>query len=202
MTPKEISKKLRIIAGEHKGYDGFNFGVRIYSMATESADAIDSLQAFVDMMNALPSCNDCTNKTCGYAPKLGHTVRYNCPLYRGPEQALCKVGDAVTATVVRPYNGHKAIIHGTVTHVMDKAFLVKYNTGRYMEFRMEDIGKTVHVEENKKSDPKRLELSYDDFLKYDYEHIMAKLEEAGFDLSKRIVCYGSPTSTSYIYKQD
>ena len=27
-------------------------------------------------------CNKCKNKDCGYAPKYGQMVRYNCPFYK------------------------------------------------------------------------------------------------------------------------
>lgn len=27
-------------------------------------------------------CNTCKNRDCGYAPKLGQMVRYNCPFYK------------------------------------------------------------------------------------------------------------------------
>lgn len=27
-------------------------------------------------------CNRCKNKKCGYAPKAGQMVRYNCPFYK------------------------------------------------------------------------------------------------------------------------
>ena len=28
------------------------------------------------------SCNDCKNKLCGYMPRVGQMVRYNCPFYK------------------------------------------------------------------------------------------------------------------------
>ena len=27
-------------------------------------------------------CNTCKNRECGYKPKLGEMVRYNCPFYK------------------------------------------------------------------------------------------------------------------------
>ena len=27
-------------------------------------------------------CNICINKDCGYKPKIGQMVRYNCPFYK------------------------------------------------------------------------------------------------------------------------
>ena len=31
------------------------------------------------------SCNECHNKECGFKPKPGNMVRYNCPLFKGEE---------------------------------------------------------------------------------------------------------------------
>lgn len=59
--------------------------------------------------------------------------------------APCKVGDLVKAKVIRPYNGHEATIHGEVIAVTDQMFRVMYMTGRYMDFTMDDIGKTVTI---------------------------------------------------------
>jgi hypothetical protein len=27
-------------------------------------------------------CNDCKNHNCGYMPRVGQMVRYNCPFYK------------------------------------------------------------------------------------------------------------------------
>ncbi len=31
------------------------------------------------------SCNDCKDKDCEYRPKLGESVRWNCPLWKDGE---------------------------------------------------------------------------------------------------------------------
>ena len=31
------------------------------------------------------NCNNCKRKGCVYIPKLGQTVRWNCPLWKGDE---------------------------------------------------------------------------------------------------------------------
>ena len=31
-------------------------------------------------------CNVCTNKNCGYMPKPGQMVRYNCPFYKSESE--------------------------------------------------------------------------------------------------------------------
>ena len=28
------------------------------------------------------NCNNCKNKNCGYMPRAGQMVRYNCPFYK------------------------------------------------------------------------------------------------------------------------
>ena len=32
---------------------------------------------------SMGNCNDCNNAECGYKPKWGEKVRYNCPFYKG-----------------------------------------------------------------------------------------------------------------------
>jgi len=88
MTPKEVSEKLRVIVEQHKGEYTETFGLRISDMATDAADAIDSLQVFVDHITSLPSCNSCSILTCCVCrPAFGESVRYNCPGYTGPDRA-------------------------------------------------------------------------------------------------------------------
>lgn len=86
MTPREVSKELRRVAKEHKDDIVPTFGIRISDMAEEAADAIDSLQYFVDFIGNLPCCNTCGYQDCGYKPGLGETIRYNCPFYIGPKK--------------------------------------------------------------------------------------------------------------------
>ena len=40
---------------------------------------LDSLIALRNIYQAGRSCNTCCNRECGYAPKLGYQVRWNCP---------------------------------------------------------------------------------------------------------------------------
>lgn len=61
----------------------------------------------------------------------------------------CKVGDKVKATVLRPYNGHTATIHGEVVGVsiIDKITIrVSYDSCRTIDFLDTDFGDTVFVE--------------------------------------------------------
>lgn len=53
--------------------------------------AIDSIM-FADQVLSLGSCNDCTNKGCGWKPSWGESQRYNCPYYSGE----ITVGDIIT----------------------------------------------------------------------------------------------------------
>jgi len=88
MKPKEVSEKLRVVVEQHKDEYTQTFGLRISDMATDAADAIDSLQVFVDLINSLPNCNDCGLKSCTSRPGLGETIRYNCPGYTKCEQPI------------------------------------------------------------------------------------------------------------------
>lgn len=69
-------------------------------MCQEAADALEQLQAelervrverdaykvyFMDV-SSKPDCNTCEKRGCEYRPRVGDTVRANCPLYSGPEK--------------------------------------------------------------------------------------------------------------------
>jgi len=149
MTPKEVSEKLRAVAVKHWGMIIDDDGFCISRMATDAADAIDSLQAFVDHINLLPNCNDCGLKNCVCRPGLGETIRYNCPGYKESkkdlESVICKIGDVVKAEVLCTYNQHESIITGKVVDVSGNIFRVEYMASRYVNFLMSDIGKTVTI---------------------------------------------------------
>ncbi len=59
----------------------------------------------------------------------------------------CKVGDSVTATVLRPYNGHELTIHGEIIDVQTVA-RVKYDSCRHVDFLASDFGKTIFLTES------------------------------------------------------
>ena len=67
MTPREVSKALRMIEENYKGSFTPTFQLRISDMARD-----------VDFIKSLPSCNVCGNNNCKIKPLLGDTVRYNC----------------------------------------------------------------------------------------------------------------------------
>ena len=46
----------------------------------------DAYQAYFKDLSSKPDCNTCEKRNCDYRPKLGATVRANCPLYSGPEK--------------------------------------------------------------------------------------------------------------------
>lgn len=56
----------------------------------------------------------------------------------------CKAGDAITATVLRPYNGHSAKIQGEVSDVQIVVRVV-YDGGRHIDFLSDDFGKTLFL---------------------------------------------------------
>lgn len=51
-------------------------------------DAIGMMYYIADNLKVLREiystgdCNNCSNKECGYKPKPGQIVRYNCPFYK------------------------------------------------------------------------------------------------------------------------
>jgi hypothetical protein len=86
MIPKEVSLELRKAQRLFKETND-----PISNMAKDAADAIDSLQVFVDLINGLPTCNECHNKACKCKPPLGKTVVYNCPMFiKKPEACQFK----------------------------------------------------------------------------------------------------------------
>ena len=46
----------------------------------------DAYQAYFKYLSSKPDCNTCEKRNCDYRPKLGATVRANCPLYSGPQK--------------------------------------------------------------------------------------------------------------------
>lgn len=46
----------------------------------------DAYQAYFKDLSSKPDCNTCEKRNCDYRPKVGATVRANCPLYSGPEK--------------------------------------------------------------------------------------------------------------------
>ena len=81
MTPKEVSKELRKVQARNENAITLTGQIRISDMAKDAADAIDSQAAFIDLINSLPTCNECGAKYCTRRPGLGETVRYNCPSF-------------------------------------------------------------------------------------------------------------------------
>ena len=46
----------------------------------------NAYQAYFKDLSSKPDCNTCENRNCEYRPRIGATVRVNCPLYSGPEK--------------------------------------------------------------------------------------------------------------------
>ena len=46
----------------------------------------DAYQVYFKDLSSKPDCNTCEKRNCDYRPKLGATVRANCPLYSGPQK--------------------------------------------------------------------------------------------------------------------
>ena len=59
---------------EH-GYDAFELFCALL-------DELNAIVGYCRSVSALPNCNSCTNRECGYLPKEGEDLRINCPLWR------------------------------------------------------------------------------------------------------------------------
>ena len=46
----------------------------------------DAYQVYFKALSSKPDCNTCEKRNCDYRPRLGATVRVNCPLYSGPQK--------------------------------------------------------------------------------------------------------------------
>ena len=46
----------------------------------------DAYQVYFKDLSSKPDCNTCEKRNCDYRPRLGATVRANCPLYSGQQK--------------------------------------------------------------------------------------------------------------------
>ena len=46
----------------------------------------DAYKIYFIAVSSKPDCNTCEKRGCEYRPRVGDTVRANCPLYSGPEK--------------------------------------------------------------------------------------------------------------------
>lgn len=46
----------------------------------------DAYKVYFMAVSSKPDCNTCEKMGCEYRPRVGDTVRANCPLYSGPEK--------------------------------------------------------------------------------------------------------------------
>jgi len=87
MDADKVLRNLKILAGDEKNNQVCTFEIRVADMAADAAETIEQLQVFTKQILALPTCQECEiQKTCGYCPRIGQTVRYHCPLYVGPRK--------------------------------------------------------------------------------------------------------------------
>lgn len=55
---------------------------RLDDAISEVAYILDTLMAYREIIKT-GDCNECMNKNaCGYTPKAGQVVRYNCPFFK------------------------------------------------------------------------------------------------------------------------
>lgn len=58
---------------------------RLDDVISDVAGVLDYLTAYRRIIQ-MPSCLDCgIKKTCGFKPKLGEPIRFNCPLWNEQE---------------------------------------------------------------------------------------------------------------------
>ncbi len=74
--------------------------LEIMDLCMEAAEALTTLQAelskakaerdaykiYFDDLSSKPDCNTCDDKDCRYRPRVGDTVRVNCPFWREKEE--------------------------------------------------------------------------------------------------------------------
>jgi hypothetical protein len=58
---------------------------RLDDAISNVAYILDSLMVLRNIYQTGHHCNDCGNRDCGYAPKPGQQIRYNCPLWRAKD---------------------------------------------------------------------------------------------------------------------
>ena len=46
----------------------------------------DVYKIYFDDLSSKPDCNTCDDRDCRYRPRVGDTVRVNCPLWRGKKE--------------------------------------------------------------------------------------------------------------------
>ena len=59
---------------------------RLDDAISNVAYILDSLMALRNIYQTGHHCNDCGNRDCGYAPKPGQQIRFNCPLWRAKDE--------------------------------------------------------------------------------------------------------------------
>lgn len=58
---------------------------RLNKAISDIAYILDSL-ILLRQIHQTGDCNICKNKDCGYKPKTGQLVRYNCPFYKAESE--------------------------------------------------------------------------------------------------------------------
>ena len=60
---------------------------RLNKTIADIAYTLDSLRVLKEIYQA-GNCNNCTNRDCGYLPKPGQLIRYNCPFYKQKDDTI------------------------------------------------------------------------------------------------------------------
>ncbi len=58
---------------------------RLNKVMSDVAYILDNL-ILLQQIQQTGDCNNCKNRDCGYMPKAGQMVRYNCPFYKAESE--------------------------------------------------------------------------------------------------------------------
>lgn len=58
---------------------------KLDKVISEVSYVLDSLM-LLRQIHKTGDCNVCKNRNCGYMPKTGQSVRYNCPFYKSESE--------------------------------------------------------------------------------------------------------------------
>ena len=85
----EKAKMARPIELTGKGAEAFALAAELSETKQELEKVKaerDAYKIYFDDLSSKPDCNTCDDRDCRYRPRVGDTVRVNCPLWRGKKE--------------------------------------------------------------------------------------------------------------------
>ena len=76
--------ELKAMRGAANSYKAEN--ARLESELEKVKAERDVYKIYFDDLSSKPDCNTCDDRDCRYRPRVGDTVRVNCPLWRGKKE--------------------------------------------------------------------------------------------------------------------